>query len=124
MREGLLPARLHGPPPALEVPPGSPPSPPRGSPPPPHPRQRRYSSSPPPRPQLGLPVQGDIIKYKPNITFDGTGNLESFLFTLEISFGKYNLTTNTHCLLAIGESLRREALDWWTYNARSFDTYK
>ena len=63
---------------------------------------------------------GDMSKFKPDVTFNGFGPLESFLFTLRQSIAAYNLQTEPQKLLALGWSLRGEALDWWAQNASLF----
>ena len=69
-----------------------------------------------PLPQL----HGDISKFKPDVTFNRFGPLESFLFTLRQSIAAYNLQTEPQKLLALGRSLRGEALDWWAHNTSLF----
>ena len=80
---------------------------------------RRYIPSP-----IGPEVQlqperqiaeGDVTKFKPAITFEGSTNLESFLFSLNQSIRKYKLISDKNKLIALGDSLRGEALGWWIH---------
>ncbi len=64
----------------------------------------------------------DISKFKPDATFNGFGSLESFLFSLRQSIAAYNLQSEPQKLLALGRSLKGEALDWWAHNAPLFST--
>src|SRR5258705_9765600 len=67
------------------------------------------------------PPEGDIAKFKATITYDGTADLEPFLFALNQSIRKYRLTSNENKLIALGDSLRGEAMGWWTH--QKYDTY-
>ena len=67
---------------------------------------------------------GNIFKYKANVTFHGHGKLEIFLFALNQSIAAYNFTTDELKKLALGRSLRSEALEWWSDNSESFDTFE
>ena len=64
-----------------------------------------------------LPEEGKISKFKPDITFNKTESLESFLFALDQSLAAYNLNSNHNRKLALGRSLRGDTLEWWTDNA-------
>ena len=66
-------------------------------------------------------IEGDITKFKPAVTFEGSLNLESFLFSLNQSLCKYKLTSDENKLIALGDSLWGEALCWWTH--QRFETY-
>ena len=80
----------------------------------------------PPARQSPPPPHGDISKFKPDVTFNGFGSLESFLFTVRQSITAYNLHSDRQKLLALGRSCRRlrgEALDWWAHNATLFTTF-
>ena len=75
-----------------------------------------------PRP-AAQPEEGKISKFKPDVTFNGTESLESFLFALNQSLAAYNLNSDHNRKLALGRSLRGDALEWWTDNATLFDTF-
>ena len=84
---------------------------------PPHGHAGRRSSPSPPRRRGHAPSpepylrEGDISKFKSTITFDGTGNLTSFLFAMDKACAKYSLTSDWNRMLAMGECLRGGALD-------------
>lgn len=67
-------------------------------------------------------MEGDITKFKPAITCDGSSNLESFLFSLEQSIKKYKLRSYENKLIALGDSLRGDMLGWWRH--QKFVTYE
>ena len=52
------------------------------------------------------PFEGDIAKFKATITYEGTSDLEPFLFALNQSIRKYRLTSDENKLIALGDSLR------------------
>ena len=92
-------------------------SPPRNSP----PRNSPLHNSPPcnsPEP----PREGDISKFKPDITYDGRGDIDAFFFALKQSLQAYNLNTPVNQLLAFGRSLREGALNWWRLSYGNYNT--
>ena len=58
------------------------------------------------------------------MTFHGHGKLETFLFALNQSIAAYNFTSDELKKLALGRSLRNEALEWWSDNSVNFNTYE
>ena len=94
----------------------------------PRPSPNRYEPTPTPEPQTPIlepqavvPAEGDITKFKPTITFGGTENLESFTFALNQAIKKYRLTSDGSKLIALGDSLRGDALGWWSH--QRYDNY-
>ena len=67
------------------------------------------------------PHEGDIAKFKATITYDGISDLEPFLFALNQSIRKYRLILDENKLIALGDSLRREAMGWWSH--QKFGTF-
>ena len=98
-----------GPPPNIPPSRNSPPrnSPPRGS---------------PPRNEPAPPREGDISKFKPDITYDGKGDIDAFFFALKQGLQAYNLNTPINQLLAFGRSLREGALNWWRLSYNNYHT--
>ena len=103
-----------GPPTNVPPPRNSPPhnSPPRNSPP---------RNSPPPN-LPGPAREGDISKSKPDITYDGRGDINAFFFGLKQSLSAYNLNTPVNQLLGFGRSLREGALNWWRLSHGNYNT--
>ena len=101
-----------------------------------HPRSSPPHNSPPcgspPRnsPPRGSPLgnasaplrEGDISKFKPDITYDGKGDIDAFFFALKQSLQAYNLNTPVNQLLAFGRSLREGALNWWRLSYSNYHT--
>lgn len=113
---GPPPRRSHPhPPPNSNPPPRN--SPPCNSP----PRNSTPRNSPPPN-SPEPPREGDISKFKPDVTYDGTGDIDALFFALKQSLQAYNLNSRSNQLLAFGRSLREGALNWWRLSYRNYNT--
>ena len=64
-----------------------------------------HLASPPPR-HFSTPHEGEVSKFKPDIIYDGKGDIDTFLFALNQSLRSYNITTPEKQVLAFGCSAK------------------
>ena len=78
----------------------------------------------PPQRHSLTPHEGEVSKFRPDITYDGKGDIDTFLFALYQSLRSYNIITPEKQVLAFGRSLRDRALNWWrlTSNTTNYHT--
>ena len=61
-----------------------------------------------------------MAKFKPDIVFNGSGDLHLFLFVFGQTLESFDIQIPRQQLLACGRCLRGEALSWWTLLSSQF----
>ena len=66
------------------------------------------------------PPASNLSKFKPDVTFNGTGDLHSFLFAFNQTLESFDIQTPRQQMIALGRCLRGDALSWWMLSSNQF----